>query len=451
MRAIEAYVDGVAGLPVVPTLEGDALHALVESVDFDEPRAPDEVVALVARGLANGQVHTSHPRYFGLFNPPSTTMGAIADALAAAHNPQLATRSHSPFATMIEDRLVREVGARFGFAAQDIEGTFTSGGAEANATALVCALSAAFPAWNKGGARALPAAPELYASSEAHHSLEKAARLAGLGDAAVRRVATDPSMRMAPGALRAAIATSRAAGRAPFLVVATCGTTSAGVVDPLDDVAKVAQSERLWMHVDAAWGGLAALLPELRHLVVGAGRADSITFDAHKSLSVPMGAGMYLSRRPGALAGAFGVHAQYMPKGAEDDPYARTMQWSRRFIGLKLFMTLAACGWRGYEEALRHQVEMGRLLRARLAADGWILRNETQLPIVCFVDGTRDDGASGRFLAGVARAVASRAWLSVTRVRGGSPVLRACITHPQTAPADVDTLVAELRRARGQA
>jgi glutamate/tyrosine decarboxylase-like PLP-dependent enzyme len=450
LRAIDAYVDGVGRGSVLPELDDEAIRALVATVDLEAPRAPEAVIAWAAEGLRAGQVHTSHPRYFGLFNPPSSTMGAIADALVAAFNPQLATRSHAPFPVEVEQRVLRELGIRFGFPAGEIEGAFTSGGAEANATALLCALGAAFPAWAGDGVRALPSPPELYASSEAHHSLEKAARAAGLGDSAVRRVATDAAMRMDPGALRAAIAKGRAAGRTPCMVVATCGTTSAGAIDPLDAVADVAAREGLWMHVDAAWGGFVVLVPELRPLASGVARADSITFDAHKSLAVPMGAGMYLSRRRGALARAFGVHAEYMPRGddGEGDPYARSVQWSRRFIGLKLFMTLATCGFAGYADALRHEVALGAALRERIAAAGWMLKNDTPLPIVCFVDGTREDGESGRFLAGVARAVCKEAWISVTRVRGGARVLRACITNPATEISDVVALVDALGRAR---
>ena len=450
LQAMDAYADALGRGGVVPTLDDAAVRALVGAVDFDAPMAPEEIVALVSRGLREGQVHTSHRRYFGLFNPPATTMGQVADLLVAAHNPQLATLSHAPFATRIEERLLGEFGARvFGFPADAVEGTFASGGAEANATALQCALAWAFPEWAKEGVRALPAAPEIYASSEAHHSLEKAARAAGLGDSAVRRVGTDAAMRLDPSALRAAIAKTRAAGKAPLLIVATCGTTSAGAVDPLDAVARVAAEERLWMHVDAAWGGFAALLPELRPLVAGVERADSITFDAHKSLAVPMGAGMYLSRRRGALARAFAVHAEYMPRGdATGDAYARSAQWSRRFIGLKLFMTLAVCGFQGYEAALRRQVEMGRLLREELVAEGWRVVNDTALPVVCFVDATRQDGATGPFLSAVARAVAAEAWISTTRVRGGALVLRACITHPETEREDVHALARALGRAR---
>jgi glutamate/tyrosine decarboxylase-like PLP-dependent enzyme len=455
LAAIAEQADAVGGWSVKPTLGDEAIRALVAGVDFDRPIAASEALELVTRGLRGGQVQTAHPRYFGLYNPPASTMGAVADALVGAYNPQLAARAHAPFAVEVEQHLLRAVAAKLGLTggvSSPFEGIFTTGGAEANATALTCALGAAFPDWATKGLRALPRSPTVLASREAHHSLEKAARAAGLGDRAVRRVATDEGRRLDPRALAEAIAQEKGEARAPVLVVATCGSTNAGAVDDVAAIAAVTQREGIWLHVDAAWGGLAALVPELAPLVAGFDRADSVTFDAHKALAVPMGAGMYLSRRPGTLARAFAVHSQYMPKG-DDDPYARSLQWSRRFAGLKLFLTLATAGWPAYEHALRRQVQLGMRLRERLVAEGWALRNETALPVVCFVDGTRRDGsgASARHLAEIARLVAPVGWISTTRWSKEEHVLRACITNPRTTPGDVDALVEALDDARERA
>lgn len=447
VAAIEAYADDV-GRGAVLAASDDAVRAAIARFDFGAPMAPAAAIGAIASAMRAGQVHPAHPRYFGLFNPAPTTMGIAASALVAAYNPQLATRSHAPFAVDVERRLVREIGARFGFA--DAEGAFTSGGAEANTTALLCALSHAHPEHARGGVRALASSPAIYASVEAHHSLEKAARACGLGSDAVRRVAVDAAQRMKPGALREAIAKDRAAGLSPLLVVATCGTTSAGAIDPLDAIAAIVEKERAWLHVDAAWGGLAALVPELGAAIAGIERADSITFDAHKSLGAPMGAGMYLSRHAGRLAETFRASAEYMPRDASLDPYASSMQWSRRFAGLALFASLAAAGWDGYAAALREQVALADALRGRIASTGWRVVNDTPLPIVCFVDATRDDGASGRFLDGVARAVArsAHAWISLTRLANTGRALRACVTGFATTRADVDALADALDAAR---
>lgn len=450
VRAIEGYIGDVGALPLTPTASREEIATLVGQFDFGAPMAPPRALAAAVEAMRVAQVHTAHPRYFGLFNPAPTTMGIAADALVAALNPQLAAESHAPFAVAAERYLLRAFAERFGFP-DDAEGTFTSGGAEANVVGLLLALVRASPEFARRGARALSGDPIVYVSAEAHHSLEKGARMCGLGSDAVRRVGVDRDLRMDPARLGDAIATDRRAGRLPVMIVATLGTTNAGAIDPANAIADVANKERVWLHADAAWGGLAAMVPELRSSIAGVERADSITFDAHKSLGVPMGAGMFITRHGGALGAAYGVHADYMPSGTTRDPYAESPQWSRRFIGLKLLLSLAVAGWSGYEAALGREVELGRRLRAKLSASGWRIVNETPLPIACFVDATRDDGESGRFLAAIAKAVAPRAWISVTRIAGGRRALRACITSARTEEGDVEALVAALGEARREA
>lgn len=413
--------------------------------DLSAPIAPRELLERVARELAAGQVHNGHPGYFGLFNPAPAALAIVGDALVAAFNPQLATRGHAPFAVAIEEQLLASFGAKFGYA--ESEGTFTSGGAEANTTALLVALATTFPEVIERGVRALPGDPVLYASAEAHPTVTRAARVAGLGSRAVRVIPCDARLRLKTSALREALARDRREGALPFMIVATAGTTSAGTIDPLAELADLAEQSSMWLHVDAAWGGMLALIPELAPLLGPIARADSLTFDPHKALSVPMGAGMYLSRRLGALAATFTERAGYMPRNAARDPYARSLQWSRRFIGLKLLLPLAAAGWQGYAATLRGYCALADRLREALVASRWVVANETPLPIVCFVDRERRDG---KFLDGVARSVIAdgAAWISMTRLATGERVLRACVNNHRTETGDVDRLVAALDRAR---
>jgi aromatic-L-amino-acid/L-tryptophan decarboxylase len=445
---IDRYLEAVPGMRVTPRAEPAEVRAHVEALSFDRPVSPEQALAHLADGLDRYQVHTPHPRYFGLFNPAPATVSIAADALVAAYNPQMATWTHSPMGVEVERYLLRALGGRFGYPADQVDGTFCSGGAEANHTAVQVALHTAFPEVGVEGLAGLGARPVLYASAEAHHSLHKAARVSGLGEAAVRAVAVDDHLRMQPAALAQMIRDDRAAGLAPFLVVGTAGTTSAGIIDPLAELAGVAAAEGLWYHVDAAWGGAAALIPELAACLAGIERADSITLDAHKWLSVPMGAGLFITRRAGALARAFATRTAYMPRpvpGAPD-PYAHSLQWSRRFIGAKLYLALAVAGWEGYAEALRHQVAMGDRLRRCLPSRRWRVVNDTPLPIVCFVDPELD----GRRLGMIAARVQDqgRAWLSSTRLAGATTVLRACITNAGSGPGDLDRLITELDRAR---
>jgi glutamate/tyrosine decarboxylase-like PLP-dependent enzyme len=454
VQALDDYINKVNTARVAPELNLEEIRALLEPFTFEQALQPLEALDFIVQGLWQHQVHTPHSRYFGLFNPAPTTMSIVADTLVAAFNPQLAAWSHSPLANEIEQHLVRAFGERFGYDPAQTDGTFASGGAEANHTALLTALVHTFPDFAQAGLRALEAQPVLYVSSQGHHSFIKAARFCGLGTDAVREVPLNEKLHMDVNLLAAQVSQDRAAGYAPFLVVATAGTTGAGVVDPLAPLTEVAAAERLWFHVDAAWGGAAALVPELRPLLEGIEQADSITFDAHKWLSVPMAAGLYLTRHPDILDRTCGMTAGYMPRDAAGlevvDPFTHSMQWSRRFIGLKLFLSLAVAGWSGYETSIRHQVAMGDLLRQELEGSGWRVVNETRLPVICFVDQRHPAGDTAPYLEAIARDVVSsgQAWISTTRLDETTPVLRACITNYRTEARDVQALVQALNEAR---
>lgn len=470
-EAVESYLEEIPDRRVAPELDPARLRDLLEPLDFDHALEPLEAVELAVDGLWRHQTHTPHPCYFGLFNPAATTMGIAADALVAAFNPQLAAWSHSPFAIEVERHLIRALGSRFGYDPGTTDGTFASGGAEANHTALLTALTDAFPRVGLEGVRGLDARPILYASGESHHSMLKAARLSGLGAEALREIPVDERLAMRPEALVSRIARDRDRGLAPFLVVATAGTTNSGAVDPIPEIADVTSREGLWLHLDAAWGGAAALVPEMRSLLRGAERTDSITFDAHKWLSVPMAAGLYLTRHPEILERTFSTANEYMPRESArlgvKDPYATSMQWSRRFIGLKVFLSLLVAGWDGYAAAIRHQTAMGRRLHEELEDHGWSVVNQPGrhgsepggpsgnlpgLPLLCFVDGEHPDGRSADYLEAVAGHVVASgdAWISTTRIGDGRPVLRACITNFRTRPEHLRTLIGALGRAREQ-
>lgn len=453
IESLEEYVEGLRRRPIARPAPAEQVRAYVRGLDFERPVDPLETLRFVLEGFDRFHVHNAHPRYLGLFVPASSTMGVAADALAAAFNPVLAAWRLSPFAVEVERHLIARVAARFGFDPETSEGCFTCGGSEANHTALLVALSRAFPRWRSGGLRDLPGRPALYVSAEGHHSIAKAAVLCGLGAGAARPVAVDAELRLDAAALRRAIASDRAAGELPFLIVATAGTTSAGAVDPLAPLAEIARQEDLWLHADAAWGGAGVLLPELREAFAGIESADSITFDPHKWLSVPMAAGMFLTRHAGLLERTFQVDGPYMPPargaGAPVDFYRSSMTWARRFTGLKLLMTLAVAGWRGYESIVRHQVVLGARLRERLAEAGFLVVNRTPLPVVCFVDAL--EGLADGALEEVAGRVVSegRAWISTTRIGPlGSLVLRGAITSFHTTSEDVDAVVGTLADAR---
>jgi aromatic-L-amino-acid/L-tryptophan decarboxylase len=317
-------------------------------------------------------------------------------------------------------------------------------GQESNHTAVVVALTQRFGEAGDHGLRALSGDPVFYLSAEGHHSFDKIAHATRLGRRSLRFVPVDASLRMDLGALEALIQGDRAQGRLPFLIVATAGTTSAGVIDPLSGVAAIAERYGLWCHVDAAWGGAAIVSDRLRSALAGIERADSITCDAHKWLSVPVGAGMFFCRRRAVVDAAFATETAYVPDQARDSrryPFITSLQWSRRFMGLKLFMLLAAHGQHGLAARLEHQTAMGEVLGDRLLASGFALLNETPLPVVCFTHPAiaGDSGAHNE----IAIELGNRqiAWVSRTRLGRRVPALRACITHFQTGPGDIDALV----------
>ena len=433
----------IADGPIVPHVTAEEIRDYLGArYDFSNPVPFNAVVEDVSRMLETWQVQVTHPRYFGLFNPSVTLASVLADTLVAMYNPQLANWRTSPIANEIERHTLAWLTAKFGLP-METSAMFTSGGSEANLSAVIVALTHAFPAYGEHGLRALPAQPVLYVTGEAHHSFNKIAHMTGLGRNSVRVVHTDSDLKMDMASLARIIAEDRAAGLAPFMVVGTGGTTAAGVIDPLEAIGALCHAENLWFHADAAWGGGAIISPTLARHLRGIELADSITCDAHKWLSVPMGCGMFFCRHPQVVAEAFRAEVSYMPRKpggvlAPPDPFTTSVQWSRRFIGLKLFMTIAEGGEEGIVARVEHQARMGDVLREALTASGWRILNDTPLPLVCF---TREGLEPGPLLT--AMRDGQVAWMSEAALRG-VPVLRACITSFRTAAEDIAEVVGQM-------
>ncbi len=450
-KLAESYRSEIGNMRISPAMDPAPIRDDLRAFDFVSSRPWRDVLRWVDAEMRKNQLHAGHPGYFGLFNPAPVPIGIAADALTAAYNPQLAAWSHSPFAVELEQHLIRNFAQRFGYSADSAGGTFCTGGAEANHTALLCSLTTQFPAFSEKGVRELDGDPVLYVSEHAHHSWVKAARACGLGTEAVRTVAVDGRHRMDVNRLTRLIQDDRRRGARPCLVCGTAGTTNAGLIDPLNGLADVCADEGIWYHVDAAWGGAACMVPEYREWLAGIERASSITFDAHKFLSIPMGAGVFLTRLPSALGQTFRISTSYMPRDAAGldviDPYTHSLQWSRRFIGLKIFLPLAVAGWDGYADVIRKQTELGQHLRRLLEADAWKCVNDTPLPVICFVDPGKD--APG-YLEKIAEVVVAsgRAWISPAQL--DRPVLRACITNFRSSEEDLCTLVECLKDARSK-
>jgi glutamate/tyrosine decarboxylase-like PLP-dependent enzyme len=433
----------IADGPILPNVTAEEVRSYLASCyDFNRARPLEEVVSDVEKMLRTWQVQVTHPRYFGLFNPSVTLASVIADTLVAMYNSQLANWRTSPVGNEVERHTLGWLAAKFGLPEEALA-TFTSGGTEANLSSVVVALTRAFPEYGEHGLRRLAAQPSIYLTPETHHSFSKIAHMAGLGRRALRSIPTDRGLKMNLEELKRQVAEDRKNGLAPFMVIGTGGTTAAGVIDPLPEIGEFCGEEGLWFHVDAAYGGSAIISPKLRHYLAGIGAADSITCDAHKWLSVPMGCGMFFCRHPDTVAEAFRADVSYMPGkkvGPVFDPYTTSAQWSRRFIGLKLFMALAERGEAGYAEMIEHQACIGNVFRGALQASGWRIVNATPLPVICF---TREGVDPGKFLAALHQR--QIAWMSEARL-GDAHVVRACITSFNTTEKDIHWVVDEMNR-----
>jgi glutamate/tyrosine decarboxylase-like PLP-dependent enzyme len=430
--------------PVSPTFDLGSFREELRAFDFERTVPIEDLLGWTISRLEVGLVHVNHPRYFGLFNPAPTFPAQCADRISAMFNPQLATATTSPAAVEIETHVIRAVAQRAGLD-HEVAGHFTSGGSEANYTALICALTQAEPGFATVGSRAFPGQPVLYISQDSHLAWIKIAHQAGIGRAAVRLVETDGAGRISTNALTSAISADRADGRIPIMVVATAGTTNAGMIDPLHRCAEIAAGNGLWYHVDAAWGGAVIASDRLRGLVTGIEHADSITIDAHKWWAVTMGCGMFLTRHLAALSTAFGVPASYMPSYAPAiDPYVTTAQWSRRFLGLRLFLSLGSGGWTSYAAHVERAVALIRLFVQHAEERRWSVANEPALAVACI----EPPPGSLAVRDIVRRTVASGgAWISAA-VFEGRDVIRVCVTNGETTQSDVLAAVELLESAR---
>jgi glutamate/tyrosine decarboxylase-like PLP-dependent enzyme len=425
---------------VSPRLSAQDFDAELRGFDFARPRPAKDVLAWIIGNMVDGLVHVDHPRYFGLFNPAPTFPAQCAERIAAVFNPQLATATTSPFPVALEAFLIGAVAERLGFV-PSASGHFTTGGSEANATAAICALTMASPEFAQDGTRAFMGQPRLYTSQAAHLAWLKIAHQCGIGRSAVRLIATDGSGRMDADHLSAAIERDLHEGDVPVMIASTAGTTGAGMIDPLGQCGAIARRNKIWHHVDAAWGGALICSEKLRPFLSGIEGADSVTIDAHKFLATTMGCGMFLTSRPESLNAAFQVTMDCMPSNAANlDPYVLSMQWSRRFIGLRLFTALATAGWDGYAAHVERAATMAAMLKEALLDRGWTCLNDSPAAVLCMRPPQNSPGARH-----IAKSVVDHgsAWISAVEFEGELTV-RFCITSGETSEDDLDFLLGAL-------
>jgi glutamate/tyrosine decarboxylase-like PLP-dependent enzyme len=451
---IDEYFSSLPSRPVQLPAElrtfDDLKNALPE-LGEDAGKVLDDICGeMVTQGF-----HVPSANYFGLMNCTPAYMAVLAEALVAALNPQLATLARSQLASKIERETVRWIGERVGWNTS-FDGTFTSGGNEANFSALAMALAAHFPQAVEEGVAAIGAAPVLYTSAEAHHSLDKSAGLLGLGRKALRRVPVNDQAQLDPAKLAAQITQDRSAGMAPFCVVATAGTTNSGAIDDLPALADICARHKLWLHLDGAYGAAAVFSDRHRDLVRGIEQADSVTIDPHKWLAMPFAAGVVLTRHPQTLEQAFAVRTPYMPKtsGGEAprlDNFQVSTQWSRRMNSLKLWLTLRVHGRRVYEELIDRQLKLAAFFADWVqASEHFQLAAPHPLPIVNLR--VKLPGASEEQIRAANEAVVEavtrdgRRWISSTVVNGRS-VIRMMVISYLTGHPQIEDLIIALTEA----
>lgn len=447
--AVELVADYFATLdrmPVFPDVTSESLRAALDATLPADGRDFDALLAVVRDVILPGSRHNGHPRFFGYVSPPGTPAAALADFMASALNSNVTSWRSAPAAAELEHLTVGWIKQILGYP-DSAAGLFVSGGSMANFCGLAAAREAKAPG---AGARGMTEkALRLYASDQVHFSVPKAAGLLGIGRGNVRTVRTDDRQRIDVDHLRPLIAEDRAAGHIPICVVANLGTVSTGAVDDLNAVADVAEQNDLWLHVDASYGGFAALAASQNHHFAHLHRADSVALDPHKWLYVPVDCGCVLYRDPATAKAAFAQDSDYT-KVTETGVAEAFAFWdyspelSRRFRALKVWMTLAHAGTRVLGEAVERNIACAQHL-ARIVAESTDFELLAHgLSIVCFRCRAADDVGNEEIMMRVQKG--GRSYLSGARVNGQF-ALRACVLNFRTIERDVEALLDDCRAA----
>ncbi len=453
---IDEYFSSLKDRPVQRAAEQRSflpIHEDLPEIGEDAAAVLDDICSqMVDRGF-----HVPSANYFGLMNPTPTYMAVLAEALVAALNPQLATLARSQLASKIEHETVRWIAERVGWTGDTYGGTFTTGGNEANLSALAIALTHRYPQVADNGLVGLGKQPIVYASAESHHSLEKSLGMLGLGRKALRRIPVNEAAEMDVRALETAIATDRLAGLGPLAIVGTAGTTSSGAIDPLPALAEISRRQNLWFHVDGAYGAAAVFSNRHRGLIAGIELADSITMDPHKWLAMPFAAGVFLTRHPDLLEPTFSLETSYLPRALGNpmpDNFRISAQWSRRMNSLKFWLTLRVHGRQAYEELIDSQLRLAAYMESRVLDTGaFELAAPRRLTILNFrAKAARELALPEEDIARLHHEIAAeitqdgQQWISTTRVRGRS-VLRMMVISYLTERRHIDALATRLQRA----
>lgn len=425
---------------IAPPEEAASIRALAAP---GAGRAIAEVVGDAERVFAH-RVRMDHPRFYGFIPSPASPLSLVGELLASGYNAHAGSWMQSSGPAAIEQGLIAWLAERAGLP-RGAGGLFVSGGSMANLTGLMLARDRMLPAEERHRGVA-------YVSTQTHSSVAKGLGVLGFLPAQVRKVAVDGERRLDVAALSEAIAADRAAGRLPFAVVASCGTTNTGSIDDLHAIADLAARERLWLHVDGAYGASVALSGRHRALVDGLGRADSLSWDAHKWLFQTYGCGMLLVRDRRHLLESFATNAEYLQDAAAGDAtpnfWDYGIELTRPARAMKLWFTLQVMGERAVGEAIDHGFMLAETLEAALGErPHWRIVSPARLAITTFRYEPPGHDASELDALNTAiarRMVDDNVAAPLTTRLDDAVVLRACTISPEATAGDIRAMVAEM-------
>jgi glutamate/tyrosine decarboxylase-like PLP-dependent enzyme len=431
---------------------------------FDEPLPEngvpiEEILRRFREDIEPNAMGVPSPKYFGQFNPTPLPIGVWADALSSLLNQNAGAWRNGPTSAMIEARVIRWLCDLLEYGSQSF-GTLASGGSEANLIALKCARDNAVATIKDRGLRSAAGDLVVYASEQCHYSIDKSVDLLGLGRESLRKIPTDERFHIRTDVLREQIARDHGEGLLPCCIVGVAGTTSTGVIDPLEDLAVIARESELWYHIDAAYGGPLAFSSQHKEKLRGIALADSITFDPHKWMFVPFSCGATLVRDGGrVLRDSFDMSPEYLSedRGGADvefDFFRYGQMGTRRFNSLKLWMALKFMGARGYARTVERQIDLTNYLASQLdRLPGFKRVGEVETAVCCFrylpdsvsrLDGIEQDRVQQQLQQIIERS--GEAWLTTT-VLHGRRAMRVNINSFLTEQRHVDVLLRSLQQA----
>jgi aromatic-L-amino-acid decarboxylase len=364
---IAGFIDNISRKPVTANASPAQLAAILGQHPLPEKgRAASDILEQATDLLFNYSLLNGHPRFLGYITSSAAPLGALAELLAAAVNPNVGAYVLSPMATVIEKQVVKWLGAFIGLPAC-FDGILVSGGNMANFTAFFAAINVKIPENKKQGIAAAITKPLIYCSRTTHTWIEKAASLSGLGARSIRWIPADSANRMDIVLLEKSIQEDKENGLRPIMVIGTAGDVSTGAVDDLKSIATICKGNDCWFHIDGAYGIPAAVVPEHRSLFEGMADADSIALDPHKWLYTPLEAGCTLVKDPNHLIQTYSSHPAYYNFNNDAEPEARNFyeygfQNSRGFRALKVWMVLQQAGRQGYMEMISTDIKLAELL-----------------------------------------------------------------------------------------